>query len=158
VDLIRELLDRNARFAARSRGELPPLPARGVVVLACMDHRVDPMAALGLELGDAMVLRNPGGRVTPALIEDLLVLDQVAQGRGSSLAELELILMQHTECGANALTDTDPRSGVRADMEALANETSIPDALAVTGLLYDTGTGRVEQLERRAPLREDSAG
>jgi carbonic anhydrase len=158
VDLIRELLDRNARFAARSRGELPSLPARGVVVLTCMDHRVDPMAALGLELGDAMVLRNPGGRVTPALIEDLLVLDQVARGRGSSLAELELILMQHTECGANALTDTDARGGVRTDMEALANETSIPDALTVTGLVYETGTGRLELLERRAPLREGSAG
>jgi carbonic anhydrase len=153
-----ELLDRNRAYAESPPGELPPLPRRGLVILTCMDHRVDPMAALGLELADAMVLRNPGGRVTPALIENLLVLDQVARERGSSLAELELVLMQHTECGANALTGTDPYEGIGADLEALAANQILPDSLSVTGLVYETATGRLEQVERRERLRESSAG
>jgi carbonic anhydrase len=152
------LLDRNRAYAEGGPGDLPPLPRRGLVILTCMDHRVDPLAALGLELGDAMVLRNPGGRVTPALVQDLLVLAQVAQGRGSSLAQVELVLIQHTECGANALSDTDPYEGIRADIGALTTDTSIPGALSVTGLVYETGNGRLELVERRAPLREGSAG
>jgi len=134
--------------------DLPPLPRRKIVILACMDHRVDPLAALELEFGDAMVLRNPGGRVTPALIEELGVLDQVARARGSALAELELVLMQHTDCGANALTSTDPHDGVRADLEALAAESSIPDSLGVAGFVYETATGRVEEIARRSRLRD----
>jgi carbonic anhydrase len=133
--------------------DLPPLPRRNLVILTCMDHRVDPLAALDLQLGDAMVLRNPGGRVTPALVEDLEALDRVAQVRGSALGELELILMEHTDCGANALTSTDPHEGVRGDIEALAASPSVPGSLTVSGLVYDTDTGRVEQVERRAPLR-----
>jgi carbonic anhydrase len=133
--------------------DLPPLPRRNLVILTCMDHRIDPLAALDLELGDAMVIRNPGGRVTPDLIQSLEILDQVARNRGSALAELELVLMQHTDCGANSLTSTQPRDGVRADLEALAAAESIPDGLSVVGLVYDTATGRVEEVERRSPLR-----
>jgi carbonic anhydrase len=129
------------------------LPRRNLVILTCMDHRIDPLAVLDLELGDAMVIRNPGGRVTPDLIRDLGILDQVARARGSSLGELELILMQHTLCGANALTSTEPREGVRTDIESLANEASIPGSVSVKGVVYDTETGRVELVERRAPLR-----
>ena len=129
------------------------MPRRNLVILTCMDHRIDPLAVLDLELGDAMVIRNPGGRVTPELIRDLGILDQVARARGSSLGELELILMQHTECGANALTSTDPNSGVRADVEALAKDTSIPNTLSVTALVCETATGEVEEVERRSPLR-----
>ncbi|HKH23074.1 MAG TPA: carbonic anhydrase [Solirubrobacterales bacterium] len=147
------LLERNRAYAERGVGELPPLPRRGLVVLTCMDHRIDPIAALGLELGDAMVLRNPGGRVTPELINDLETLDRVARARGSDLAALELVLMQHTECGANALTSTDPHEGVRRDIEGLAAHTAIPDSFSVTGLVYETATGRVQLLERRSPLR-----
>jgi carbonic anhydrase len=150
------LLEGNRAYAERGVGELPPLPRRGLVILTCMDHRVDPMGALGLQLGDAMVLRNPGGRVTPELIADLGVLDRVARARGSELADLDLVLMQHTQCGANALTATDPDTGVRTDIEALAADTAIPDALSVTGLVYDTDTGRIELIERRAPLRRQA--
>jgi carbonic anhydrase len=152
--MLGDLLEKNERYAAQHRGgELPPRPARRLVILTCMDHRIDPAAALGLELGDAMVLRNPGGRVTWDLIESLHALDLVARNRGYSLADLELILMQHTDCGANALTSTQPEAGVRADIEALTAAPSIPDALSVIGLVYDTETGRVELVERRSPLR-----
>ena len=151
--MLEDLLANNEEFVRGRSGDLPALPARGLVILTCMDHRVDPAAALGLELGDAMVLRNPGGRVTPELIEDLETLDRVARARGSALAELELVLMQHTDCGANALTSTEPEAGVQGDIEALAAAQAIPDSLSVTGLVYDTGTGRLELVERRSPLR-----
>src|SRR5690242_15536169 len=134
------LLERNRDYAERGVGELPALPRRGLVVLTCMDHRIDPAAALGLELGDAMVLRNPGGRVTAQILDDLEVLDRIARARGASLADLELILMQHTLCGANALTSTEPREGIRADVEALASDPSIPGEVSVTGLVYETET------------------
>jgi carbonic anhydrase len=149
-----DIFEGNRKYAERFDGDLPALPRKGLVILTCMDHRIDPAAALGLDLGDAMVLRNPGGRVTPAMIEELGVLDRVAQDRGSKLAALELVLMQHTECGANELTSTEPHAGVRSDIEALAAETSIPASLTVTGLVYETGSGSVELVERRAPLRD----
>jgi carbonic anhydrase len=154
--VIEELLANNREFLGRVPDDLPKLPRRKLVVVTCMDHRVDPARALGLDLGDAMVLRNPGGRVTPALMQDLRTLDLVARERGSALAELELVLMQHTDCGANALTSTDPRTGVRSDIEALATDTSVPGSLTVTGLVYETATGRIELVERRSPLREQA--
>jgi carbonic anhydrase len=176
MNLISELLDRNSRFAEGRGGELPPLPARGVVVLTCMDHRIDPAAALGLGLGDAMVIRNAGGRVTPSFIKNLEILGLVAAERGSGLHELELILMPHTQCGAAGLaishpdrladylevspedlsrkSPADPREAIRVDLDVLAAAPNVPDSLSVTGLVYDTDTGRVELVERRSPLRE----
>ena len=154
--MLEKLLADNEEFARRVPGDLPGLPRRGLVVLTCMDHRIDPAGALGLELGDAMVLRNAGGRVTPSLIEELETLDRVAAQRGSALAELELVLMQHTECGAARVASDvsdDPAERVRIDIEALAADTRVPDPLAVTALVYETATGRVELVERRSPLR-----
>jgi carbonic anhydrase len=155
--------------------ELPSLPRRGLVVLTCMDHRIDPLAALDLRLGDAMVLRNAGGRVTRAFLRDLEMLALVTRKRGGDPGELELILMQHTKCGAGSLAEdqpeqaaaylgvsverlgerapTNPHGGVSADIELLAAEDSVPGSITVTGLVYDVDTRRVEQVERRAPLR-----
>ena len=137
--------------------DLPKLPRRGLVVLTCMDHRVDPAAALGLELGDAMVLRNAGGRVTPAVLDELEVLDRIAAKQGASVADLELVLMQHTECGAALVTPEvpdDPAERVRLDIEALEADSRVPDSLAVTGLIYETASGRVEPVEKRSRLRQ----
>lgn len=172
--MLDELLENNRRFAAEDRGELPPLPRRGLVVLTCMDHRIDPSRALGLELGDAMVMRNPGGRVTPGFVRNLSILDRVAAKAGSGVEQLELVLMQHTECGAGSLAGaddellaehfgiapdevavkfpSDPYAGVRVDIDVLAADPSVPAPLSVTGLVYETRTGRVELVERR--LRE----
>jgi carbonic anhydrase len=173
--MIDDLLERNRDYAATVPDDLPRLPKRGLVILTCMDHRIDPVAALGLELGDAMVVRNAGGRVTPRFLETLTVLDRIAGKQGSSLGEFELILMQHTECGAAGLADTDPEAlasylavpgseldamspgdpydGVRADIEMLAADETVPDSLSVSGLVYDVSTGRAELIERRVPLR-----
>ena len=103
------LIERNAELSrelgARAFTLTPDLHA---LVLTCADHRVDPAHVLGLELGEAVVLRNPGGRVTPAFISELAVLATVAQMEGLETG-FELILMHHTDCGL--LGSTDPSSG-----------------------------------------------
>jgi carbonic anhydrase len=142
--MLDELLASNEEFARRGPGDLPMLPRRDLVILTCMDHRVDPLAALGLELGDAMVIRNAGGRVTPSFLEDLEILAQVAEARGGNLADLELLLIQHTDCGAAKVAGTtDIQAAIRADLETLASDPRVPGGLSVTGLIYETGTGRI---------------
>lgn len=148
-----------------------------MVILTCMDHRIDPLAALELEMGDAMVLRNAGGRVTPAFLRDLEVLGMVTSRRGGDPGDMELVLMQHTKCGAAALAEdspdavadylgvppdrlaerspSDPTGGVRADIEVLAADESVPGSITVTGVVYDVDTGEVVQVEQRSPLRRD---
>lgn len=124
-----------------------------------------------------MVLRNAGGRVTPAFLRDLEVLGMVTSRRGGDPGQAELVLMQHTKCGAASLAEdspeavadylgvplerlaerspSDPRQGVRADIEVLALDESVPGSMTVTGVVYDVDTGEVEQVERRSPLRAD---
>ena len=144
MSTIDELLAGNEEFARSGPGELPKLPRRGLVILTCMDHRVDPLAALGLELGDAMVIRNAGGRVTPAFLDELEILAQVAADRGASAADLQLLVLQHTDCGAAKIAGvSDPHEAVRADLAALAADSRVPTGLAVTGSVYDTATGRI---------------
>jgi carbonic anhydrase len=148
------LLAANKEFSRRGPGDLPALPRRDLVILTCMDHRVDPHTALGLELGDAMVIRNAGGRVTPAFLADLEILAQVAEARGGNLAALQLLLIQHTDCGAAKVAGVaDPREALRADVEVLATDERVPATLSVSGLLYDTGSGRIELVDERSPLR-----
>jgi carbonic anhydrase len=144
VSMLEELLAGNEEFARSGPGELPKLPRRGLVILTCMDHRVDPLAALGLELGDAMVIRNAGGRVTPAFLEELEILARVAEDRGASIEDLHLLLIQHTDCGAAKVAGvSDPGEGLRADLAALAADPRVPESLPVTGSVYDTETGRI---------------
>ena len=179
MDVLSELLARNAAFAESDREELSFIPTLSTIVLTCADHRVDPAKVLGLELGEAVVLRNGGGRVTPAILLNLGMLATVAATEGDPDPDrrFELILMQHTDCGVSRLAGPehadalaaffgvtpdqvpgkfpdDPHKGIRVDMEALASNPVVPDALSVTGLVYDVHTGRVELLERRSPLRE----
>lgn len=177
MDVISDLLARNARFAEADHEELPFLPRLSTLVLTCADHRVDPARVLGLELGEAVVIRNGGGRVTPAALHNLAMLAAVRATAGGGPEEFELILMQHTDCGVGRLTGPehrdalaayfgvapeevpgkypdDPFAGIRVDMEVLAGNPVIPGSLSVSGLVYDVHTGRAELVERRSPLRE----
>lgn len=108
------LLRRNAELSqdlsAKSFTLTPDLHA---LILTCADHRVDPAQVLGLQLGEAVVLRNPGGRVTPAFISELAVLATVAQIEGLE-AGFELILMHHTDCGLARLDGPEQRAQIRA--------------------------------------------
>src|SRR5579875_2295540 len=97
------LLNRNEQFA-RSYQPIPlALPTAEVVVVTCLDHRVDPALFLGLQLGETPVIRNAGGRVTEAVIDDLAYLaflaDELFSGEGVRQRLFEVAVIHHTECG-----------------------------------------------------------
>ena len=101
-----EIIERNHQFAQDfDAADLPILPKMRTVILACGDARVDPAHVLGLALGEAVVIRNNGARVTPSVIEEVATLAfLVASMDGDKLGPFELILMQHTQCGAERFT------------------------------------------------------
>src|SRR6201987_1525705 len=97
------LLDRNEQFA-RAYTPVPlGLPTAQVLVVPCLDHRVDPAIVLGLRLGDAPVIRNAGGRITPAVIDDLAYLaflaEEVFAGQLAGDSLFEVAIIHHTQCG-----------------------------------------------------------
>src|SRR5579862_9469937 len=103
------LLERNEQFA----GTYTPVPlgppSAQVVVVTCLDHRVDPAITLGLRLGEAPVIRNAGGRVTQAVIEDLAYLaflaGQLFAGQLADDRLFEVAVIHHTQCGTGFLAD-----------------------------------------------------
>jgi len=164
------LLERNEQFA-RTYTPVPlGLPAAQVIVVTCLDHRVDPAIVLGLKLGDAPVIRNAGGRVTQAVIDDLAYLAFLAgQLFGGQLADdglFEVAVIHHTQCGTSFLADpgfrrqaaeatglseavleasavADPHTTVRADVERLLTSPLLSPKVSVSGHVYDIETGRV---------------
>jgi carbonic anhydrase len=169
------LLARNADFAAKTfqRG-LPVAPSLRMVIIACADQRADPTHVLELEPGEAAVIRNPGGRVTPGSLQAVAMLAAVAAGEGIS-GGFELVVMHHTDCGMTRLTRHedlladyfgvpaaeveakqvgDPRLAVEADLASLGDNPLLPSSLTVTGLVYDVETGLVETVAGPRRLRE----
>src|ERR1700740_1521119 len=103
------LLERNDQFArAYTPVPLGP-PAAQLVVVTCLDHRVDPAIVLGLHLGDAPVIRNAGGAVTEAVVDGLADLaflaEQLFGDRGASDPLFEVAVVHHTQCGTGFLAD-----------------------------------------------------
>ena len=95
------LLDRNEQFARTHTPSALGLPAAGLILVTCLDHRVDPAIVLGLRLGDAPVLRNAGGRVTQAVIDDIVYLGFLTErlrggGRETPAASFEVAIIHHT--------------------------------------------------------------
>jgi len=173
------LLERNEKFAAAyTRGPLGP-PAAQVVIVTCLDHRVDPAITLGLGLGDAVVIRNTGGRVTPAVIDDIAYLGflagQLFSGVVAAEGLFEVAVVHHTQCGTGFLADpgfrhraaeatglpeaaleawtvADPHATVKADVERLLAAPSLSPKVSVSGHVYDIATGRVTTvLDARHP-------
>ena len=173
------LLERNEQFAASyTPGPLGP-PAAQVVIVTCLDHRVDPATILGLQLGDAVIIRNTGGRVTQAVIDDVAYLaflaGQLFSGVVAAEGLFEVAVVHHTQCGTGFLADagfrhgaaeatglpeaaleaaavTDPHATVRADVERLLAAPSLSPKVSVSGHVYDIATGRVTTvLDARHP-------
>ena len=174
------LLERNAEFA-RTYTPVPlGLPAVPVLVVACLDHRVEPAIALGLRLADSPVIRNTGGRVTPAVIDDIAYLAFLAeQVSGGELDDLfEVAVIHHTQCGTGLLADpgfrqraaaatgrseaalelsavTDPELTVKSDVEGLLSSPLLSPKVSVSGHVYDVATGRLSTtVDARYPHRE----
>src|SRR5215813_1617430 len=98
-----ELIARNARFAAGGAFAGLAFPGSQTLrVIGCVDSRVDPAQVLGLELGEAVVMRNIGGRITPATLRSWALLGRLGQGQPPSG---HLVILHHTDCGITRLTD-----------------------------------------------------
>ena len=175
------LLERNERFASDYTPVALGVPTAQLLIVTCLDHRVDPAVFLGLRLGEAPVIRNAGGRVTPAVIDDIAYIAFLAgQLFGSQLADdslFEVAVIHHTQCGTGFLADpgfrrqaaeatglpepaleasivADPHATVRADVERLLSSPLISPKVSVSGHVYDVATGRVTtELDARHPDR-----
>jgi carbonic anhydrase len=160
-----DLLRNNEAFAARfDRGELPAPPAKKVVVIACMDARLNPFEILGLEPGDAHVLRNAGGVVTDDEIRSLAISQRL-------LGTEEVILIHHTGCGMLTFTDDEFRQQLREDagveppwspeafsdleddvresIDRIASSPFVPNKDSIRGFVYELETGRLREVQPR---------
>jgi len=103
-----QLLENNVRYAARFNGPLPLPPAKHVAVLACMDARLDVHDLLGLDEGDAHVIRNAGGVATDDAIRSLAISQRL-------LGTEEIVLIHHTDCGMLTFTDDEFKATIQQD-------------------------------------------
>ena len=104
-----ELLKNNERYAAGfNKGATPLPPARGVAVVACMDARLHVSAILGLEVGDAHIIRNAGGVVTDDAIRSLVISQRL-------LGTTEIILIHHSDCGMATFSDDVVKAQIKED-------------------------------------------
>src|SRR5271156_4157907 len=179
-----DLLQRNRELAGQqsAAGTLMPslpraMPNVKAVIIGCADMRVDPVYVLGIKSGEAVVLRNIGGRVTPVLLEELGLLGRIGQVAGEVPGggrEFHLIVLHHTDCGITRLARdpallmryfqiqerdlkskavTDPRAAVAVDVASLRAIPALPAGWLISGLVYDVATGLVEVVVPPAPLR-----
>jgi carbonic anhydrase len=158
-----ELLQNAESFAENfDKGDLPMPPGRKVAIVACMDARVSPFALLGLEVGDAHVIRNAGGVITDDEIRSLAISQRL-------LGTEEIILIHHTDCGMLTFSDDEFRRSIQeetgikpswpaeafSDLEedlrqSLARITSspfIPNKDSVRGFVYEVETGRLREVK-----------
>lgn len=182
------LLKRNKEFAVQQAAVVKEISSfqRGLVnlkaiIIGCADMRVDPAHVLGIKPGEAVVVRNIGGRVTPVLVEELGLLGrigEVAKEIAGGGGEFHLIVMHHRDCGITRLAgDTemlaryfqipesevsakkagDPRASVAVDVAALRAIPALPAEWILSGLVYDVATGLVEVAVPAAPIRASKA-
>ena len=157
-----ELIKNNESYAANfDKGDLPLPPAKKVAVLACMDARLNPYGALGLEEGDAHVIRNAGGVVTDDEIRSLAISQNL-------LGTEEIVLIHHTDCGMLTFTDDefkqklqeetgekpewavetfpDLDENVRESIRRITSSPFIPKKDSVRGFVYEVETGKLREV------------
>lgn len=165
MPVLDSLLDANQRFAAAfDKGSLPMPPAKQLAVLTCMDARVHPETLLGLEIGDAHVIRNAGGRASDDAIRSLIISSHLLNTR-------EFVVIHHTDCGMLTFTNADLRGklaqeteadvsgfdflpftdleeSVRDDVRRIQESPFLADSIPVSGFIYDVRSGRLEAVVR----------
>ena len=166
---VNQLIHRNQDFAV---GEfLPDLninPGGNMMIIGCVDPRVDPARILGLSQGEAAIIRNVGGRITPATLKTMRMLGKVgaANPAGHQPGDWNLILLHHTDCGMTDLAAfpellaeyfeigveelagksvSDPAGSVTVDVGAIRQNIRSA-AFLVSGLVYDVETGSVTMI------------
>jgi len=164
---LRALLERNRTFAATgAHAGLAVMPRQPVFIVTCLDPRTDPAAFLGVELGDAPVVRNAGGRVTEAVIDDVAFISYLIKTMIPGGPLFEVAVIHHTGCATGFLADAgfrsdfaartgldeaaladqpviDPEATVRADVQRLLASPKVPPQIRVSGHVYDLDTGLV---------------
>jgi carbonic anhydrase len=156
-----EYLRNNARYVESFTGPLPLPPSKGVAVIACMDARLNVYAILGLNDGEAHVIRNAGGVVTDDEIRSLAISQRL-------LGTSEIILIHHTDCGMLTFTDdlfkrsiqdetgikpawsaesfTDLAEDVRQSIARIKASPFVPRKDAIRGFIFDVGTGKLNEV------------
>jgi len=184
MNSLESMLERNKDFASQqsAAGALMPslpraLPNVKAIIIGCADMRVDPAHVLGIKPGEAVVMRNIGGRITPGLLEQLGLLGRIGEVAGEipgGGGEFHIIVLHHTDCGITRLVGdpamlvryfqiqegdlkkevvTDPRAAVTVDVASLRAIPALPAEWLISGLVYDVATGLVEIVVPPAPIR-----
>ena len=159
-----QMLEGNARYAESfAKGDLALPPARKTAVVACMDARLDVGRLLGLEEGDAHVIRNAGGVVTEDVIRSLAISQRL-------LGTEEIVLIHHTDCGMLTFTDDEVKAQIEADtgirppfaleafkdlaqdvrqsMARIEASPFVPRKDGIRGFVYDVHSGRLSEVTR----------
>lgn len=156
-----ELIENNRAYAATYTPDRPLPPRRQLAIVSCMDSRIDVFDVLGLEVGDAHVMRNAGGVVTDDVIRSLTISQR-------KLGTREIILIHHTDCGALTFTDdqlrnqlleetglkpawspesfTDLDADLRQSMERVRRSPFLVDTTQVRGFVFDVHTGELREV------------
>lgn len=134
-----DLLTGNADYAAAYTA-VANSPRRGLVVVTCMDVRIDPLAVLGLELGDAHVLRNAGGQASDDITRGI----EISQRK---FGTRDIVVMHHTDCAAYGDADLETiQLGLKETIRTIAASPEVPYANRMLGFVLDIGTGRISPL------------
>lgn len=168
MDFLTMLSQRNKEFAAaKFAAGLKMMPTQKTIIIGCIDPRVDPHNIFNLNTGEAVVIRNVGGRVTEATLESVALVGALAKAAGKEIGPgWNLMVLHHTDCGIvgcshlapdllaknlgvekanfNAVAIADPYKAVAFDVAMLKADSSLPPGLAITGAVYDVVTGQVE--------------
>jgi carbonic anhydrase len=161
MSVIDDFIAHNARYADGFTGPLPLPPSKHVAVVACMDARLDVSRVLGLEEGEAHVIRNAGGVVTDDVIRSLTISQRL-------LGTTEIVLVHHTDCGMLTFTDedfrasieretgtrpswhceafTDVEADVRAQRQRILDSPFVPRQDTVRGFIFDVATGKLSEV------------
>ena len=157
-----ELLSNAEAYAASfTKGDLPMPPARKIAIVACMDARLNPYGLLGLNEGDAHVIRNAGGVITDDEIRSLAISQRL-------LGTEEIVLIHHTDCGMLTFTDDEFKRSIQDELgikpewaaeafpdleedvrQSLARVNAspfIPNKSSVRGFVYDVHTGKLNEI------------
>jgi carbonic anhydrase len=164
MSVVDEVRAANDQYASSfEKGSLPMPPGRKFVVVTCMDARIDPARALGLEEGDAHVIRNAGGIASDDAVRSVIISQAL-------LGTQEALVIGHTDCGMLTFSNDDVRAKLRAErgvdathvdfqpfpdvaervassVRRLRETPMLPDSFTASGFVYDVATGRIEPVD-----------
>lgn len=164
---LEQILKSNKNYTENfgNKADLPMPPGKHVTVLTCMDARLDPAKFMGLEEGDAHVIRNAGGRASDDAIRSLVISYKL-------LGTNEFYVIHHSDCGMESFTDKDMKKqfegikdnanieeidwltisnqeeSVKSDVNRIKNHPLIPEDIPVHGFIFDVKTGKLNEVRQ----------